>query len=165
MLVIEGQHIAQMPDTPELPVQVLSGERPHGQVGFYAERGVVRLAGQVHPGDAPFHQKCIQCGIRPVCLGLEDPFHRAVLQILHSHAGGEVVGMGMGEQQVVHPGKEAFSLQHLLPGHVRQVAEGMSFRAVDAVHQHLGPPVFQQHSRVADQRHPQLFVRTFPLIM
>ena len=103
--------------------------------------------------------------IRPVCLGLEDPFHRTVLQILHSHAGGKVVGMGVGEQQVVHPGKEAFSLQHLLPGHVRQVAEGMSFRAVDAVQQHLGPPVFQQHSRVAYQRHPQLFVPTFPLVM
>ena len=134
---------------PELLIQMEGAEGPDGDLRFNTEGRAVRLFRKEHGGNPPLLQQICQSAFpHGAGLGQEHTLHLSAAEKFHGHLRGKMVGMGMGEEEIVHLFKGWLPCCQLPPGFRSQVAEGMSLPAVNAVQQKRDAVIFQQQSRV-----------------
>ena len=123
---------------------MLRRKSPDANPRFHTVDRMIRLHRQRHTGNTLLLEVRGKTAVRHrSCLGQEYALDSAVTQELHGHFRGEMIRVGVGEQQVVDLFKRRLPRQHPPPDLRPQIAEGMSLFSVDAV-QHQGDAlVFQ----------------------
>ena len=149
---VKGQQVAHMGYGSVLLSQVGHHKRLHRNIRLDLYGGPVRIAAQGHTGDTLLPQPPAELlHRRGLVLGIKQALHPPALQKRPDHLRVKVVGMVVGEQQVVQPLKGRLGPKHGLPAAGGQEAEGIVLPAEQPVQEQSRVPVADQHAGVGQQ--------------
>ena len=149
---VKAQQIAHMGHGPVLLSQMGHHKRLHRNTRLDLYGGPVRPAAQRHAGDALLLQPPAELlHRRGLVLRIKQALHPSMLQKRPDHLRVKVIGMVVGEQQIVQPLKGRLAPKHGLPAAGGQEAEGIVLSAEQPVQEQSRVPVSDQHAGVGQQ--------------